>query len=73
VIERYGPWGLALFVAVPLPVTGAWTGAAAAYVFGIPFRRSLPAIVAGVLLAGIVVTLAVRGVIGLGGLLAGSS
>jgi len=71
VVERYGPWGLALFVAVPLPVTGAWTGAAAAYVFGIPFRRSFPAIVSGVLLAGVVVTLAVEGVIGLGGLLVG--
>lgn len=71
VVERYGPWGLALFVAVPLPITGAWTGAAAAYLFGFPFRRSFPAIAGGVLLAGVVVTLAVQGVIGLGGLLVG--
>jgi uncharacterized membrane protein len=70
-IERYGPLGLALFVGIPLPVTGAWTGAAAAYVFGIPFRRSFPAIVIGVILAGVVVTLAVQGVIGAGGLFGG--
>jgi uncharacterized membrane protein len=71
-VERYGPWGLILFVAIPLPVTGAWTGSAAAYVFGIPFRRSFPAIAGGVLLAGVVVTLAVQGVIGLGSLFLGS-
>ena len=70
-VERYGPWGLALFVAIPLPVTGAWTGCAAAYVLGMPFRRSFPAIAGGVLVAGVVVTLAVQGVIGLGGLLKG--
>lgn len=67
-VEKYGPWGLALFVAIPLPVTGGWTGAAAAYLLGFRFRRSFPAIAAGVLLAGVVVTLAVQGVIGLGGL-----
>ena len=71
-VERYGPWGLTLFVAIPLPITGAWTGSAAAYIFGIPFRRSFPAILGGVLLAGAVVTLAVKGVIGLGGLFLGS-
>jgi len=68
-VDRYGPWGLALFVAIPLPVTGAWTGAALAFLLGIRFHRSFPAITAGVLLAGVVVTLAVTGVIGLGGLL----
>lgn len=70
-VDTYGPWGLALFVAIPLPVTGAWTGAAVAYLLGIPFRRSFPAITAGVLLAGAVVTLAVKGIIGLGGLFVG--
>ncbi|MCB1161551.1 MAG: small multi-drug export protein [Candidatus Krumholzibacteriia bacterium] len=57
-IERVEFWGLVLFVGIPLPVTGAWTGAAAAYVFGLPLRRSLPAIVLGVCLAGLVVSLA---------------
>lgn len=57
-IERFKFLGLLLFVGIPLPVTGAWTGAAAAYVFGLSTRRSLPAIILGVLLAGIVVSLA---------------
>ena len=70
-VQTYGPWGLALFVAIPLPVTGGWTGAALAYLLGIPFRRSFPAIALGVALAGVVVTLAVMGVIGLGGVFIG--
>ncbi|MDZ7373087.1 MAG: small multi-drug export protein [candidate division KSB1 bacterium] len=64
VVEKYRALGLALFVGVPLPGTGAWTGALAAFVFGIPFRYALPAIAAGVLIAGIVVTLASLGIIG---------
>lgn len=67
-IERYGPIGLTLFVAIPLPVTGAWTGAVAAFVFGIPLRRALPCILLGVLIAGVVVTLASVGVLHLFGL-----
>lgn len=55
--EKYGILALTLFVAVPLPVTGAWTGCAAAFVFGIKFRHAFPAILAGVLIAGVVVTL----------------
>ena len=71
IIQRYGPIGLALFVAIPLPITGGWTGAAAAYLFGFPFRRSFPSITLGVFVAGVVVTLAVKGVIGMGSLLIG--
>ena len=70
-IERYGPIGLALFVAVPLPITGAWTGSAAAYLLGFSFKKAFPAITIGVLIAGGVVTLAVKGVIGLGGMFVG--
>ena len=54
--EKYGMLALTLFVAVPLPVTGAWTGCAAAFVFGIQFRHALLAIFIGVLMAGVVVT-----------------
>ncbi len=55
--EKYGKFvALVLFVAIPLPITGAWTGAAAAFLFGVPFRRSFPALVIGVLIAGVVVT-----------------
>ena len=55
--EKYGTIALSLFVAIPLPVTGAWTGCAAAFVFGIKLRHSLPAIFLGVLIAGLIVTL----------------
>lgn len=55
--ERYGTIALSIFVGVPLPVTGAWTGCAAAFVFGITFRNAFAAISFGVLLSGIVVTL----------------
>jgi len=55
-IERFELVGLTLFVAIPLPVTGAWTGSAAAFLFGIPFVRAFPAIIVGVLIAGCVVT-----------------
>ncbi|MBP2030889.1 putative membrane protein [Methanohalophilus levihalophilus] len=54
--EKFGILALTLFVAVPLPVTGAWTGCAAAFVFGIRFKWALPAIFLGVLIAGIIVT-----------------
>lgn len=56
IIEKYRALGLMLFVSIPLPVTGAWTGAAAAFIFGIKFRYALPAIVLGVIVAGIIVT-----------------
>lgn len=54
--EKYGSIGLAVFVGVPLPATGAWTGCAAAFVFGFKFKTALIAIFAGVLMAGIIVT-----------------
>lgn len=62
-IEKYEALGLTLFVAIPLPVTGAWTGALAAFVFGIKFPRAVACIIAGILIAGCVVTLASMGVI----------
>jgi uncharacterized membrane protein len=63
VVERYEALGLILFVAIPLPVTGAWTGTVAAFLFGVRFRYALPAILLGILLAGTVVTLASLGAI----------
>ncbi|WP_370574363.1 COG2426 family protein [Methanomethylovorans sp.] len=59
--EKYGTLGLAIFVAIPLPATGAWSGCAAAFVFGICFRHALVAITAGVLIAGLVVTVVTLG------------
>ncbi|MBL7074721.1 small multi-drug export protein [candidate division KSB1 bacterium] len=61
-VERYEALGLALFVSIPLPVTGAWTGAVAAFVFGIRLSYSIIAIIAGILIAGVIVTLASLGV-----------
>ncbi len=68
-VEKYETLGLVLFVAIPLPVTGAWTGTVAAFIFGIRFRWALPAIAAGVCAAGVVVTLVTQGLLGLGFLL----
>lgn len=56
-VERWGYWGLAVFVGIPLPFTGAWTGVLGAWVLGMEWRKSLAAVTAGVLAAGLVVTL----------------
>lgn len=53
---------LVTFVAIPLPMTGAWSGALAAFVFGIPPKKSLPLIALGVAIAGVIVTLITKGV-----------
>ena len=64
-IEKYEFWGLAVFVGIPLPATGAWTGAMAGWLLGLNFFRSLLSIFFGVLGAGIVMTaLALLGWIG---------
>ncbi|MFQ5947560.1 MAG: COG2426 family protein [Acidimicrobiia bacterium] len=56
--ERLRDFALVSFVAVPLPVTGAWSGALAAYVFGVPRHRALALIAAGVLISGVIVSIA---------------
>jgi uncharacterized membrane protein len=70
-IERFEVLGLILFVAIPLPVTGAWTGTIAAFLFGVKKRVALPAIFLGICIAGVVVTLAVTGVISFWGIATG--
>lgn len=65
IVERYEAVGLALFVGIPLPVTGAWTGTVAAFVFGIRFCYALPAILVGIMLSGTLVTLASLGILSL--------
>ena len=63
-IEKYSFWGLCFFIALPLPVTGAWTGSLVAAVVGMkPWKAFLSALL-GVLIAGAVVTLIVYGGIG---------
>jgi len=63
--RKYGALVLIPVVALPLPGTGAWTGCAAAFVFGIEHRYSFPAIVVGILISGAVVTAASAGVFGM--------
>jgi uncharacterized membrane protein len=62
-VDKYGFWGLFLFVAVPLPLTGAYTGTILAWLLGMNWRKAFPAVVLGVLTAGIVVLLITLGVI----------
>jgi uncharacterized membrane protein len=60
--ENFGLTALAIFVAIPLPMTGAWTGCAVAFLLGFRFWPAFVAIASGVLLAGVIVTAAVVGV-----------
>ncbi len=61
-VRRYAFWGLALFVAVPLPGTGAWTGALIAAMLDMRLKRAFPAIALGVVAAGCLVAAATYGV-----------
>jgi uncharacterized membrane protein len=54
-VEKFEFFGLILFVAIPLPVTGAWTGCVAATLFKVRFRYALAAIILGVAIAGVIV------------------
>lgn len=60
--ERWGALALVPFVAVPLPITGAWTACAAAFVFGIRFRYAFPTITAGMLIAAILTTVGITSI-----------
>jgi uncharacterized membrane protein len=65
IVERYKRIGLVLFVAIPLPVTGAWTGSLVAVLFGLKFRHAFLSIFVGVIIAGgIVTTLSLLGWVG---------
>jgi len=54
---KYGQWALVIFVAIPLPITGAWTGSVAAFLFKIPFWGALLLNFLGILGAGLIVAL----------------
>lgn len=62
-VQRYALWGLVILVAIPLPGTGAWTGALVAALMNIRLSRAFPAIVLGVLIAGVIVLAISTGVI----------
>ena len=57
IIKKYGVWGLMVFVMIPLPVTGAYIGTIAAYIFGISYRKSLIAISSGITISSTMVAL----------------
>jgi len=58
IIEKYGGIGLAVFVGIPLPMTGAWTGSLIAVLLGLKFKPAFLSIFAGIIVAGIIVTAA---------------
>ncbi|OGY62390.1 MAG: hypothetical protein A2745_00810 [Candidatus Harrisonbacteria bacterium RIFCSPHIGHO2_01_FULL_44_13] len=58
-------WALFVFVAIPLPFTGAWSGSVVAFVFGIPIWRAALAIGLGVLTSGLIVLAAIKGIVAL--------
>ncbi|MEA3499505.1 MAG: small multi-drug export protein, partial [Candidatus Marinimicrobia bacterium] len=57
-VEKYGEFGLALFIGIPLPGSGVYTGALAAFILGLDFKKFFIATVIGVFIAGILVTIA---------------
>ncbi len=66
-IEKYGFWGIAVFVGIPLPGTGAWTGTLACFLFGMNFKKTVAANTVGVLIAAVIVTaIVLLGTAGLG-------
>lgn len=55
-IEKYGPWALIIFVAIPLPGSGVWSGAFAAWAFNLEKKKAIGSIFIGVILASILMT-----------------
>ena len=64
-VQRYKFWGLLVLVAIPLPGTGAWTGALVACVMDLRLKSALPAIFSGVLIAGAIVSAITMGIVSL--------
>ena len=62
-VDKYGHWGLLIFVAIPLPGTGAWTGALIAALLNIRTSKAVPVILIGVCIAAAIMTLITYGVI----------
>lgn len=69
-IQKVAFVGLWLFVGIPLPGTGAWSGSVIASLLEVPPKKSFPAVLLGILTAGIIMTVASRGVVGLAHLFA---
>ena len=63
-IEKYQFWGLVIFVGIPLPGTGAWTGSLIAAMLEIKFRKAFPAVLLGIFIAIIIMTFISYGLLG---------
>lgn len=61
VVLKYAFWGLVVLVAIPLPGTGAWTGALVAAMLNMRLKKAFPAIMLGVVIAGVIVSLVTYG------------
>ena len=64
-VTKYGFIGLCVLVAIPLPGTGAWTGSLVAALMDIPLKKAMPAVILGVLIAGVIVSCLTFGVVSL--------
>ena len=64
-IEKYSFWGVCFFVAVPLPVTGAWTGSLVAAMIDMKFWKAFLSCLFGVMIAGVIMTIISYGLLGL--------
>ena len=62
-IEKYSFWGVCLFVAIPLPVTGAWTGSLVAATIEMKFWKAMLSALLGVMIAGVIMTLGSYGIV----------
>lgn len=62
-IDKYGFWGLTLFVGIPLPGTGAWTGSLVASIFHMDIKKSSLAIFIGIILALIIMSIFSYGIL----------
>ncbi len=61
-VLKYKTWGLLIFVAIPLPGTGGWTGALMAALLDMRFKRALPVLAVGVLIAGFIMSALTYGI-----------
>ncbi len=63
-IEKYQFWGLVLFVGIPLPGTGAWTGSLIASLLGVKFKKAFPAVILGIIMATVLMSVFSYGLLG---------
>lgn len=54
-IQKYGEWAILILAAIPIPLVGGMTGALAAFVFGVPAKKSLPLLLIGTMISGWIV------------------